>query len=1192
MKKIRICILSTAICLMTGMGAYAQTITGQVRDAAYSHTALKLLSGVKVYESGKGEISTVTDSEGKYSLENADESGFLIFEKDGYVKAMKKIDGGVCDMSMVVNDLTTISDRALFGEYIDLDYPGLEKVKSAWNSGDVLAAKYELIEYYRNRETPKWNQNPVLGEAWKESPGVITAQYIDEYNHIYGGYDCNTNEKTMDWAYQPTTDNEFRWGLNRMFSVRHMAAAYEATHDVKWAYEYQAQLIGWIKRNPKPLWKDTMGQWRTIEAGIRNHYCLPDAWYFTLYCEEVTTEAKITMIKSVIEHMEYLAAYTGANNWLIFEGRGMYTLALLHPYFHKSNEWKEIGMGRANAQLQNQFKPDGWHQETTPNYHMESANSLTNIESIAALNNEQTSMIEKLRKAYDVENYCTLSGARALPLNDTNYGADYHGLIRGRAGIVSSYDTRKGADYLFTASDYRMGEPPEEISKTFNWAGYSVMRDYWGPENMMVFFEGGPAGLGHGKMSRDKLQVLLSAYGRDMLLDGAVYSYENYPLPRYFYTSKAHNVALVDDEEQIRRDPGMMSEAKNHISYHTGDFDYTSGIYDETFGELAFVPVNQKRKVSFDKNGLIFVTDEFTGDGEHKITQNWNITQCDYKLSEKKGTFTGTFDNGVGLMMIPLDGMEMKADVVEGYIGENDFRGVISTYGTATACTGLQYNFENTSLPFNMNLLILPFKGEEPDVKTSKLETAEGLSCIQIKYNGENIYYLTNHGTDNNDYKKFTFDGETAIIRCDSSDNITDIKKYPENSIVSYNGRKIETGSLVINGIGSGDIIGNDIKLSTGGVTEGTVTYYARINGETLPIATCDSTEEVIWDTKNIGNAKDVNVWAEWTNSSERRKSRVLRDIEICNSIYSTSKISLADRRFSHSENAVTLYDSKAQDSNGLVCGQGDYVSGRISSDKKQDIKISARAYMGKDAVITVTVNGESRDIALTDTYEEYEIASIDGGYELLIENKSENKVILNYLRNSGDSVWREDNKVLRSSLNHPNSTASVGMQEWADYEMSAKVMVSNVYAKDGSGIMAMTAYNGAVKACINTVTDKFELRVDDVTAASADMELDENVWYYMRLKMSGQNVSAKLWKAGEQEPADYVLTAKCEKTSGQGGFAAMSVDCSADEIVIIAADGTVLCRTDCEDALCGNSAPGFSSKFWVVTDKRLIIGG
>ncbi len=1189
MKKIRICILSIAICALTGAGAYAQTITGQVRDAAYSHLALKLVSGVKVYENGKPENSTVTDGEGKYTLKDAGEEGFLIFEKDGYVKAMKKIEGEVCDMSLVQNDLTTISDNALFGEYINLDYPGLEKVKAAWNSGDVLMAKYELIEYYRNRETPKWNLNPVLGDAWKPSPGVITAQYIDEYNHIYSGYDISEEDKTINWKYQPTTDNEFRWGLNRMFTVRHMGAAYEATHDVKWAYEYQAQLIDWIRDNPKPLWKDIMGQWRTIEASISNHYCLPDSWYFTLYCEEVVTEAKITMIKSVIEHMEYLAAYTGTNNWLIFEGRGMYTLALLHPYFHKSPEWKEIGMGRADAQLQNQFKPDGWHQEGTPNYHMESANSLTSIESIAALNNEQTTMSERLRNAYDVENYFTFSGARALPLNDTNYGADYHGLIRGRAEVVSSYDTRKGADYLLTASDYRMGEAPADISKTFNWAGYSVMRDYWGPKNMMVYFEAGPACQGHGKQSRDKLQVLLSAYGRDMLLDGGVYSYESYPLPRYFYTSTAHNVALVDDQDQIRRANGMNDVAENHVSYHTKDFDYTSGIYDETFGELALIPVDQKRKVSFDKNGLIFVTDEFTGEGEHKITQNWNITQCDYKLSATKGTFTGTFDNGTGLMMIPLDGMDMRADIVEGYIGEEEFRGIVSVYGTPAACTGLQYNFDNTALPLNMNLLILPFKGEAPEVKTSKLETADGLSCIQIKYNGENIYYLTNHGTDSTDYKKFTFDGETAIIRCDSSDNIIDVKKYPETSAVTYNGKAVETGSLVINGIDSGDILKKSVTLTADGVSGGTVTYYAQINGETQTLATVDTGAEFVWNTENIWNATDVSVWAEWTNSAEKRKSRILRDIEISNSMYVTSKISLADRRFYHSENAVTLFDAKAQDSNGLVMGTGDYMSGNIHSDKQQDVKISARAYTGKSAVITVTVNGESKEITLTDAYAEYDIASVSGNYSLTIENNSENKVILNYLRNSGDGIWRENNKVVRSSLSHPNSTATVGTQDWANYEMTAKVMVSNVFAKDGNGIMAMTAYGGAVKACINTVSDKFELRINNAAAATADVSLDENVWYCMRLKMSGQTASAKVWKLGEEEPAEYMLTAKCEATNGQAGFSATSVDCSADEIVILAEDGTDLRRTDCEDTLCGNAAAGFSSTFWVVTDKRLI---
>lgn len=1190
MKLLRICVFFAVLCALTYVSAYAQDISGQVRDASYGPENIKILDKVKVYEYGKPDNYTETDTEGKYTLKNAGEEGFLVFEKDGFVKSMKKINGETLDMSMVCNDLTTISDDAFFGEYINLDYPGLEKVKAAWESRDVLMAKYELIEYYRNRETPLWNVKPVPDDEWKPDTSFSLLQADEEYNHIYKGYDINTDEKTINWTADPYNDKEFMWEVNRMFAPLHMGKAYNATHDSKYAYEYQAMCIDWIKRNPKPMWKDNNNTWRTIEAGIRNHYPLPDSWFYTLFNEDITTESRITMLKSVAEHMEYLTAYTGTNNWLIFEGRGLYTLATLHPYFKNSQMWKDIGMNRIAAQLQNQFCPDGWHQEMTPNYHMESANSITEVEKIASLNNEKTSMSTQLRKAYAVENYVTFSNGRAMPLNDTVYGSDYRGLVRGRAQVVGSYETGEGEEYLLTSSDYRVGEQPKEASKAFDYAGLTVMRDYWGPENITVYFEGGPSGMGHGQQSRDKFQVLLSAYGRDMLIEGGCLDYTSRPIAKYFYTTTAHNAALVDGQDQIRRANGMLEPAENFVSYLTDGFDYTTGYYDETFGETTNIKVDQKRKVSFDKNGLVFVTDEFTGEGEHSITQNWNITQCDYKLNSTTGKFVGTYDDGTGFVMIPLDGYSLRADVVEGQETE-PFRGIVAISSTVTSCEGLQYNIDKTDMPFNMNVMIVPFKGEEPDIKVQKEETEENLSCIQVKYGGEQIYYLTNHGSESNNYGKFVFDGETAIVRCDSVGNLIDVKKYPQESSLTYNGQEAVTGSINISTVNSGDIIKNSVTLKIDGVSGGTVKYYALINGETVNIASNDAASEYIWDISGLENAKDVQLWAEWTDGKETRKSTVLRDIEIANTIDVSSKISLADRRFAYENNTVTLYDGSALYASGAVCAKGDSVSGKIKSDKQALIKISARAYTGKDAVINVTVNGENKEITLTDTYSEYEVTTVPGDYEFKIENVSDNKVILNYLRNEGENINREDNKVFRSSLNIKEATCKVGNDDWQDYEMSAKLMVSNVYSKTGEGTVSLNGRDGTVRLRLNTVTDKIELVSNGAVIASLDLKLDENVWYNAKLKLSGTQISAKVWECGQEEPGQYSLTGTVsEVLTGAAGMTSSSIDVSADDIVITDNSGTIIYSHDMEDSLCGGFASGFSgSNIWAVGDRRML---
>ncbi|NOZ22161.1 MAG: hypothetical protein GXP25_13870, partial [Planctomycetes bacterium] len=53
-----------------------------------------------------------------------------------------------------------ITDKQFFHEMLNLDYPGLAKVKTAVEKGDLKAARHELAEHIRHRETPRWFVDP------------------------------------------------------------------------------------------------------------------------------------------------------------------------------------------------------------------------------------------------------------------------------------------------------------------------------------------------------------------------------------------------------------------------------------------------------------------------------------------------------------------------------------------------------------------------------------------------------------------------------------------------------------------------------------------------------------------------------------------------------------------------------------------------------------------------------------------------------------------------------------------------------------------------------------------------------------------------------------------------------------------------------------------------------------------------
>src|SRR5690606_37265410 len=65
------------------------------------------------------------------------------------VLVCQMVSWAVADTSPQVD--TALSDRDLFEHKLNLDHPGLEKVRQAVGEGDIALARQELADYYRHR---------------------------------------------------------------------------------------------------------------------------------------------------------------------------------------------------------------------------------------------------------------------------------------------------------------------------------------------------------------------------------------------------------------------------------------------------------------------------------------------------------------------------------------------------------------------------------------------------------------------------------------------------------------------------------------------------------------------------------------------------------------------------------------------------------------------------------------------------------------------------------------------------------------------------------------------------------------------------------------------------------------------------------------------------------------------------------
>ena len=150
-------------------------------------------------------------------------------------------------MLAVVADAQQLRQEAF--ELINLDYPGLEKVKTACSRQRWEEAAQELLAYYRNRTDIahpdidlRISPYPKKNRSGRMMPWITPFLYIKVISLLTTTEKTSTGNtgrwKTMNSVGNCTaTNGSLRWGK-----------AYRISGDEKYAKEWAHQYIDWIKK--------------------------------------------------------------------------------------------------------------------------------------------------------------------------------------------------------------------------------------------------------------------------------------------------------------------------------------------------------------------------------------------------------------------------------------------------------------------------------------------------------------------------------------------------------------------------------------------------------------------------------------------------------------------------------------------------------------------------------------------------------------------------------------------------------------------------------------------------------------------------------------------------------------------------------------------------------------------------------
>lgn len=548
-------------------------------------------------------------------------------------------------------------EKSVF-ELLDLNRPGLEKVKAAYAEGDAERAAEELLTYYRSRigiSTPDLDLNHL---SLSERERKWADEALEHTFYVHDGYQPSFNYgKDIDWRYWPVEDNELRWQLHRHKWFTPMGKAYRLTKDEKYAEEWALQFADWIRKNPlveipKDLYEmqeDATGEaenvrfaWRPLEA---SHRLADQINQFVLFLPSPAfTPAFLTQfLANYHKHaLHVMRNYSAQGNHLLFEAQRVLYAGAFFPEFKDAAEWRKSGIGILNREIKKQVYPDGGQYELDLHYHPACINIFCKALRMAYVNGfrqefpqSYADTIESMIVFYmnlcypDYTNPCFSDAKRGNPRTEQGYYKEWLKLFPDNTQI------------RYFATGGKEGMAPQNLSKGFLDSGFFAFRNGWNTDATVMVIKAGLKGEWHSQPDNGTFE--LWSHGKNLFPDSGSFVYEGNEevtrLRNWFRRTASHNTLTLDNRNLENRqsvtrkwqpEGDVQCLVTENESYegltHRRTFFFVDGTYfvivDEASGDAAGT-VNLHYalcdgKVVVDKEHSLLLSD-FEGDVQVKL---------------------------------------------------------------------------------------------------------------------------------------------------------------------------------------------------------------------------------------------------------------------------------------------------------------------------------------------------------------------------------------------------------------------------------------------------------------------------------------------------------------------------------------------------------------------------------------------
>lgn len=513
----------------------------------------------------------------------------------------------------------------------------------------------------------------------KEGKNIIDHRFEILSKPIKFGKKINwrTNFSKKSWPIQPYLefrannydfdskryigDIKLPWELNKHLYLQDLAKAYLLTSDEKYAQEFVYEINDWLEENPYEIGVN----W--TEGLIASHRAI--SWVIALGVFSKSKLIKKEFLKkitdSLFQHVLFIEKTyefcARASNHLLGELCAQIVLSICFPEFEGSQKRLDKAIKNLEKELNLQVYPDGVDYEMSLSYQRVILEFLylPLILAKRKLVKLPQSIWQTAEKMTEFMMHMTQPNGLLQPISDADgarvfiLGNDIND-FRPHLALASWLFNRGDFKYVsenkidpiiwfLSDKEYKQYQqikslPPKETSRAFREGGYWTTRSGWKKDSDWMFFDCGYMGMGkwpkdllvgvHGHS--DTLNFGLCLGGETFLTDNGSYSYTTErPFHQYFRSSRAHNVAIVDDHDQnvIENKPWLTFQhalPQNVKHYFSPEIDYLSGEHTG-YLRLPNKIIARREIVHFKSGNFIIIKDSFLGEGRHKITENFHL---------------------------------------------------------------------------------------------------------------------------------------------------------------------------------------------------------------------------------------------------------------------------------------------------------------------------------------------------------------------------------------------------------------------------------------------------------------------------------------------------------------------------------------------------------------------------------------